>query len=211
MEKKKDLLLDVDEVVCFPGFLEAINEFMGTSYVVDDFTEYYMDEVAIPKERFDDFNRFLDGRNLYEHAELLPYAKEVIEELNRLYNIFICSSCVNPFNILGSGRLFADKYNYLISSLPILLPENFIFTNAKHLIRADVQVDDRLSNLDERVEKRILFPSYHNKLITPEDLTKKGVLRAGYDWRIGWLEVAKLLLDPSQVTNEKVKQYIKKP
>lgn len=33
MEKKKDLLLDVDEVIAFSGFLEAINEFLGTNHV----------------------------------------------------------------------------------------------------------------------------------------------------------------------------------
>ena len=52
MEKRKDVLLDVDDVICFSGFIEAINEFMGTDYKMDDFSVYYIDEVAIPKERF---------------------------------------------------------------------------------------------------------------------------------------------------------------
>ena len=138
MEKKKDLLLDIDEVFCFPGFLDAINDFLGSNYALDDFSDYYMDEAVIPKERFNEFNKFLDSRNLYENAQILPYAKEVLRELNYIYNIYPCSSCINPFNIIGSGSLFTDKYNYLIISMPFIKPEHFIFTNAKHLFKANV-------------------------------------------------------------------------
>lgn len=207
---KKDLLLDIDEVVCFSGYLEAINIFLGSNYIIDDFSDYYIDEVAIPKERFDEFNKFLDNRNLYENAQLLPHAEEVLKELNYIYNIYVCSSCINPFNIIGSGRLFADKYNFLIASIPFIKPEHFIFTSAKHLFRADIQIDDRLSNLDENIETKILFPSYHNKEIQNDELIKRGVLRAGYDWRTGWLEVAKILLESSQGKDVQNKQYFKK-
>ncbi len=171
--EKKDLLLDIDEVFCFPGFLDAINDFLGSNYVIDDFSDYYIDEVAIPKERFDEFNKFLNKRNLYENAHILPYAKEILKELNKFYNIYPCSSCINPFNIIGSGRLFSDKYNFLIASIPFISPEHFIFTNAKHLFRADIQIDDRLSKLDEHIATRILFPSYHNKNIPDDELIKK--------------------------------------
>ena len=49
---KKSILLDVDEVVCFPGFLKAANDFLGTDYKIDDFSDYYLDSVAIPKGIF---------------------------------------------------------------------------------------------------------------------------------------------------------------
>lgn len=209
MDKKKDLLLDIDEVFCFSGFLNAINCFLGSNYVIDDFSDYYMDEAVIPKESFNEFNEFLNNRNLYENAQILPYAEEVLKELNEFYNIYPCSSCINPFNIIGSSRLFADKYNFLITSLPFIKPEHFIFTNAKHLFRADIQIDDRLSNLNESIETKILFPSYHNKNIRNNKLIQKGILRAGYDWRTGWLEVANILLEPSKVKDDKIRQYLK--
>ena len=47
MEKKK-ILLDCDKVICFSGFLEAVNDFLGTNYEIDDFTDYYIDDVIIP-------------------------------------------------------------------------------------------------------------------------------------------------------------------
>ncbi len=195
MTKKKDLLLDIDEVVCFPGFLPAINEFLGTHYEIDDFTDYYMDEAVIPKERFEEFNEFLNGRNLYEDAVLLPGAIETLELANELYNIYPTSSCINPFNIENSGKLFKDKYDYLYAILPFINPNQYIFTSSKHLLRGDIQIDDRLSNLGDDIETKILFPSYHNKDITPEELNQKQVIRAGYDWKEGWEKVGHILLE----------------
>ena len=64
---KKTLLLDVDEVIVFSGFLEAINDFLGTNYVIDEFSEYYIDSVVIPSDRMDEFNEFLRNRNLYDY------------------------------------------------------------------------------------------------------------------------------------------------
>lgn len=197
--KKKTLLLDIDEVFCFCWFLEVINEFLGASYVIDDFTSYYLDEAVIPKERFDEFNKFLKGKNLYENPFILPGAIEAIKALSEEYDIYVCSSCINPFDIEGSGKLFGDKYNMLLKYLPFLDPGHFIFTNAKHMFRADVQIDDRLQNLDSSVETRILFPSYHNKDITDEELSAKGIYRAGYDWREGWENVLKILLKKEDV------------
>ncbi len=146
---------------------------------------------------------------MYENAQILPYAHEVLKALSCVYDIYVCSSCINPFNITGSGKLFANKYNFLIDTMPYINPEHFIFTSAKHLFKADIQIDDRLSNFDESIETKILFPSYHNKTIQNAELAKKGVIRAGYDWRLGWLEVANILLEPSQIDNEEIEQYLK--
>lgn len=203
--KKKTILLDVDEVICFGGFLEAVNEFLGTNYVIDDFTDYYIDEVAIPKERMDEFNEFIRNRDMYKNPQLLPKAIEVIKKLNEEYDIYILSSCVNPFDIEGSGNLFMTKYNFLRNLLPFINPKNFILTSAKHLFKADIQIDDVITNFSDDVNQKILFTSYHNKNITEEELKKAGVIRAGDDWRNAWSYIEKMLL-PSytkEISNDK--------
>ena len=192
---KKSLLLDVDEVVCFAGFLPAINEFMNTDYKIGDTDNYYLDEAFIPKEKFEEFQEYLSSIDLYEKAELLPGAKEVIEELNYLYDLHVCSSCINPFNVYKSAKAFSDKYNYLISVLPFLDPNKFIFTSSKYLLVADILIDDRLNNLkSNNIDTKILFPSYHNQNITDNELINNNVIRAGYDWNDGWNEVEKILV-----------------
>ena len=191
---KKTLLLDVDEVIVFSGFLEAINDFLRTNYVIDEFSEYYIDSVVIPSDRMDEFNEFLRNRNLYDYAPLLPNAIEVIKKLNEVYDIYILSSCVNFLDVDGSGRYFADKYNFLRKTLPFIDPSHIILTSAKHLFVADIQIDDRINNFGPHVNLKILFPSYHNTGITDEELKEKGIIRAGLDWRDGWSNVEKILL-----------------
>ena len=70
-------------------------------------------------------------------------------------------------------------------------------TGTKNIFKAYAKVDDLLSNFtkEEDVELKILFPSYHNKDITTEELQNLGVVRAGYDWRNGWKEVEKILME----------------
>lgn len=190
----KSILLDVDEVITFSGFLPAVNEFLGTNYEIDDIEDFYIDRTLIPPERVEEWQKFMAGRNFYENPDILPDAIEVIEKLNQQYQIYICSSCVTRLNIAGSGRMFADKYDFLIKYLPFLNPEHFIFTSVKHLFTADIQIDDRVENFDNNVEMKILFPSYHNKNISEDELLEKGVIRAGREWRTGWKEVEKILL-----------------
>lgn len=191
---KKTIIIDVDEVICFGGFLEAVNEFLGTNYVIDDFTDYYIDAACIPEERMDEFNKFVQGRNMYKNPHMLPNAVKILKALSEHYELFILSSCVNPFDVKGSGRLFMDKYDFLMRELPFINPKNIILTSAKHMFKADIQIDDVIENFSDDVKIKILFPSYHNKDITEEKLAKYGAIRAGYDWREGWEEIGKILL-----------------
>ena len=92
------------------------------------------------------------------------------------------------------------KYEFLRKELPFINPRNFIFTNAKNIINADVQIDDRLINLkNNNIRIKILFPSYHNKEISDQELIDNNVIRAGYDWKTGWNEVEKILLSKQKV------------
>ncbi len=192
--EKKNILLDVDEVICFAGFLDYANEFMNTNYEIDDIKTYFIDDTIIPQNKIKEYNKFLNSKNIYENAHILPNAIESIKKLNEYYNIIICSACINPYDVENSGKYFKDKYDFLIKTLPFLKPENFIFTNTKNIIKADIQIDDRVSNLVNDIPIKILFPSYHNKEIADEYLSSKNIIRAGKDWRTGWQNVLNILI-----------------
>lgn len=193
--KKKRLLLDVDEVIVFSGFVEAINDFLGTNYTIDDFTDYYIDIKVVPEEKLSEFYEFISKRNLYKYSSLLPGAIESIKKLNEIYDIYILSSCVNETDIKGSGRIFMDKYDFLLEHLPFINPKRFIFTGSKSLIQGDIKIDDLVDNFYEGdSELKILFPSYHNKDVSDEELKEKGIIRLGRDWRTGWSEILEYLL-----------------
>lgn len=209
MEKKKTLLLDVEEVICFGGFLQAVNDFLNESYVIDDFTEYYIDSVAIPENRQDEFNEFLRNRNMFANPDFLPGAIETVKKLCKYYEVFLCTDSINPFDVDGSVRNFVDKFKMLREYLPFIDPTHFIFTSNKSLFKADIQIDDRLSKMDNDVRLKILFPSYHNKNEKDEDLKRIGAVRAGFDWRNGWVEVAKLILPETDINLNSDAQNLK--
>ena len=192
--EKKNILLDVDEVICFAGFLDYANEFMNTNYEIDDIKTYFIDDTIIPQNKIKEYNKFLNSKNIYENAHILPNAIESIKKLSEYYNIIICSACINPYDVENSGKYFKDKYDFLIKTLPFLKPESFIFTNTKNIIKADIQIDDRVSNLVNDIPIKILFPSYHNKEIADEYLSSKNIIRAGKDWRTGWQNVLNILI-----------------
>lgn len=187
---KKKILIDVDEVICDPGFLHLINQFLNTNYQLDDFTEYYIDDYALKTDEIKEkFYQYYLAHNSYDYATLLPNAFEVIQKLNDRYDLYICSACVMFCLVDESGKFFMDKYNWLIKNFPFLDPNKFILTNTKNLLQADIQIDDRLTNLEGNIGTKLLFSSYHNKNITDEELKEKNVIRVN-----GWLEIEKLLL-----------------
>ena len=192
--EKKNILLDVDEVICFAGFLDYANEFMNTNYELDDIKTYFIDDTIILQNKIKEYNKFLNSKNIYENAHILPNAIESIKKLSEYYNIIICSACINPYDVENSGKYFKDKYDFLIKTLPFLKPESFIFTNTKNIIKADIQIDDRVSNLVNDIPIKILFPSYHNKEVADEYLASKNIIRAGKDWRTGWQNVLDILI-----------------
>lgn len=197
MNNKKILLLDCDEVIVYPKFVECVNDYLGTDYVIDDFTDYYIDTAVIPEDKLDDYNNYVRGINLYDGATIIPGAIDSLKRLSEYYEIYVLSSCVNLTDVEGSGRIFIDKYNFLLKEFSFLNPANFIFTGAKSLFKADVKIDDLVTNFkdDEDVKLKVLFPAYHNRNLTSEDLLKKGIIKAGDDWHHGWENVEKILMD----------------
>ena len=189
MEKRKKILIDVDEVICHAGLLKLMNDFLGTSYRLEQFTNYYIDDDVfdseVKKKEFFDFYVTQDG---YKDAVLLPYAYETLEKLSKSYDIYICSAFVMDGYENLSGKFIMDKYNYLIKTFPFLDAKKFIFTGAKNFFEGDIQIDDRLPNLKGNISKKFLFLSYHNRNIEKEELEKYNVTPVE-----GWKEILSLL------------------
>lgn len=185
----KKLLVDLDYVICIPGFTHILNEVLGTNYVEDDFTEYFVED-CVPefKGREKEFYDYYVSQDGYKDAVLIPGAKEALIELSKTYDIYLCSACVMFGLERRSAKLFADKYEYLMRELPFLDTEKIIFTNSKNLFVADAQIDDRLPNLQGPVTTKILFDAYHNRNISDEELKENNVVRAKT-----WEEVLKIL------------------
>lgn len=176
MEKLK-LLIDVDEVICHPGLLPAMNRFMGTDYKIWDFTTYYIDDILGDDDNKQRFYDTLQDMDLYEEVEFLPGAIESIKELNEHFDIYICSSCAMFCCLDRSARFFADKYNFLIKYFPFLNPEHFILTGVKNLFKADIQIDDKAGHLKGDITHKLMMTAYHNREMKKEELDALGIIR----------------------------------
>lgn len=184
----KKILIDVDEVICNTTFLYYINEFLNTNYKLDDFNNYYLDEI-VPEDRREEFYDFYISHDVYEKSELIDGAYDGLKWINDNFEVYLLSSCIMFNREKESGKLFADKYNFIINKLPFLNPERIIFSNVKNMIVSDIQVDDRLKHLLGPVKDKILFTAYHNKNISDEELSENGIIRVNsWDELVNYLK-----------------------
>ena len=184
----KKLMIDMDDVICTGGFLNLVNEFMGTNHKIEDIKFYYMQDV-IPKEKLAEWGKFFAKGNMYKNIKPMENCYEVIKKLNNSYEVYILTAYAFKDNMNACGKLLKDKYNWLRENLEFINPERFIFMNNKSILECEIRIDDKLSNLKGKSEKKILFKSYHNASHTEEELQKLGVIKAN-----NWKDIEKILL-----------------
>lgn len=164
----------MDNCITDPLILEYINEFKNANYKLDEQTDFYLQNLVTRNK--EQFWKFLNEKNLYENAELKDNCYEALKELNEIYDIYIVTSYLWKDGMIdASGNNLANKYNYLKEKLPFIDPSKYIFTTNKQLIKGDISIDDKLSNL--HTNKKILFTAWHNKQISKKDLNEEGITR----------------------------------
>lgn len=186
--RQEKCLIDVDDVICGKGFIHLVNEFLHANYQQEDAKSYYINDL-IPKERFEEWKKFFRQRNVYDYVEFMPKAKEVIQQLNKWYEIYFVTAYVFRDSPMDSGKILQDKFNFLYKEFPFIDPSHFLFVQDKSLLQGDIRIDDRLSNLEGKARMKLLYTAYHNKEIEIGELEEKKVIRV-HDWE----EIGELLL-----------------
>lgn len=182
-------MIDLDDTIVEGGYLEVLNEYLGTNYTYEDTTDYFV-ESLLPEGKLDEYlEYFYSHVNVYNYATIKPKAIEVIEKLSKQYEIYICSAYLDKRVPEKSGVVTNTKHMWLIKNLPFLDPKNFIFTSRKDLINCDIKIDDKVGNLKGLGEVKLLMDSYHNQKYSEEELKEKGIKRV-YSWE----EVESILL-----------------
>lgn len=186
----KSIMIDMDDVICSGGFLHHLNKFLDSNYQAADIKDYYLEDI-VPSDKVKAWNDYICTQNLYKEGNVFfPDAIEVIERLTKKYEVYIVTAYVWRDNPTKSGDHLYNKFECLCKNLNFLRPEHFVFCNDKHLIKTDIKIDDKLINIMENCDTKLLFDAYHNRDISDIELKEKGVIRV-----CTWRQIGALLLD----------------
>lgn len=188
---KKSILIDVDDVICPNVYYETLKEIVGSNKPLEECTEYHAeDNLDTTPQQLEQYWKSVTTKSPYKDAVLATDCYEVLKALNEKYEIYICSACILEIKPEKTGNIFKFKYDFLIKTFPFLNPYNFIFTGAKHLIKADYIIDDNINKVISSIAKnKLLFTAYHNKNLTDKELKKHGIKRVN-----SWKEIQDILL-----------------
>ncbi len=189
----KRLIIDMDDVITCNNFEKAIKKYLGYEYDYSNFTGYRMQDALGDKKS--DFFIWLKDMNYYEEATLVDNCYKVIKELNEIYEVYIVTDYVWPEQEIHPylGKFINDKYNFLYQNLDFLKPNQFVFTANKKMIKADIKIDDKITNL-VGAKIKLMYTAYHNKSLTEEELSKKKIIRVN-----NWLDIEKVLLSNKKI------------
>lgn len=178
-------MVDMDDVICANGFLYLLNKYFDSNYVLDDFKNFYMQDIISDKDSF--FKWFMT-QNIYDYCDLNDGCYEVMEELNRVYELYVATDYIWPEIATKCGYIVEQKFNFLQDKLPFINSKQYMFLSNKSILNMDIKLDDKLSNLDG-AKTKLLFNAFHNMEYSDMELQSIGVERMK-----DWFDVKRRLL-----------------
>lgn len=188
---KKNIMIDMDEVIVKGRFSEFLNEFLG-GVDFEKLNTFYRQDLI--KGREEEFKAIYQYKNLYKtdeniYVKPLPNCVETIKKLNEFYDIYIVTSYIWKEDVIDASQNLKNKHEYLKHFFPFLNENNFIYIADKTKLKFDIGIDDRTSFLIN-CDKKILFTEFRNKNISEESLKKDNIIRAN-----DWIDIYKILLN----------------
>ena len=149
------LLVDLDctTVMFLEELCSRYNKMYGKNLHPDDITEWslhpFMGDEGI--EIFKQPGFFFD-------LKPYPYAIDVLKNLHQEeFEILIATDCLENLIIQQGKQKWLDKY------LPFIPKDNIYFTNQKHLIYADLIVDDAPKYINNFPGYRVIWDKPYNR------------------------------------------------
>jgi len=175
-------MIDLDETIVSGGYIESLNDYLGTNYKPEDIKEYYISDILPPEENDKYLDHFYKNVNVYDKSHLIPQALEVINELKDYYDIYICTAFYDKRKPEACSIMAKYKYEWILKNMPYIDPRKILLTSAKELVMCDIKIDDKVSNLKRGYGKiKLLLTQKHNEDYTKEELASLGILRVK-DW-----------------------------
>ncbi|MDR3406739.1 MAG: hypothetical protein P4L99_29910 [Chthoniobacter sp.] len=128
-------------------------------------------------EAFARAREYVRTPGFFREAPVITGSQEVLERLNRQYEVFIVSAATEYPLSLG------EKSAWLAEHFPFITWHQQVFCGAKNIIQGNIMIDDHLKHLDVFPGRTLLFTQPHN-----QHADSKGHQRVG-----SWSEIAILL------------------
>ena len=183
----KTIMVDMDDVIVCGLFQKIIEDYLGYSISLNDNVSFYLQDLL--GEKKEDFLYKLKNINIYDNANLVEDAYDVLKRINEKYKVYIVTDYIWREIPDYAGINLKNKFDFLYRELDFLTPDRFVFSADKSVINCDIKIDDKLSNLIGASTK-LLFTAYHNKSIPKEELINNNVIRVN-----NWKDIEKVLLE----------------
>ena len=166
-----NIIFDCDDVLIdlLTAWVKRLNKKCNTNYIKNDIRDWEMLKYFdISEEEL--IEPLLDP-TIWDEVLPIEGAIQALRELSIDNNLFIATAT--------DYRNFADKINKtIIKYFPFIPISNIIKCDNKSLLKADVIIDDNLSNLCGESKLKILFTQPHNQKFSDELLKEKNVHRS---------------------------------
>lgn len=94
--------------------------------------------------------------NFFRDMEPNANSQEVMEKLNRKYEVFIVSAA------MGFPQSLPEKLEWLAKYFPFLTWKQFVFCGSKAVVYGDYMIDDLPHNLERFNGEKYIFTAPHN-------------------------------------------------
>lgn len=174
----KRILIDMDDVMAETGLkiLETYNTLFNTNFKKEDFNEKSFTDL-FKADNYLKVRTEIGKSGFFRDLAVKQNAVEVIEKLYKVHDVYIVSAATE------FPESLSEKVHWLNEHFPFVEWQKMVFCGYKHMIKADVMIDDHTKNLDYfEGETKLLFDAMHNQKVT------------GYTRVSHWDEIGKLLL-----------------
>ena len=170
------IIIDMDEVMA--DTMGAMCEWYKKTYGLPlDYSKMKGSFIpGFPPEHRQLVRERLFSEGFFRHIPVMKDCREIMEQLNERYEVFIVSAALEFPNSLN------DKLAWLNEHMPFLSWRQIVFCGDKRMVEGDYMIDDHVRNLVHFKGKPYLYSTILNREET------------GYERVNNWKEIAEILL-----------------
>jgi 5'-nucleotidase len=154
----KRVLVDMDEVIAdtTAGMVEWYKKAYGGDIDYNKMLEGKSLIKGFPEEHQTDVRQQLYTNGFFRHLPVIKDSIEVLEQMNRRYEVYIVSAATEFPNSL------TDKHNWLMEHFPFFTWKQLVLCGVKSMIIADFMIDDHARHLELFTGEPYIFTAPHN-------------------------------------------------